>query len=158
MDIWASLGLCVGAVLSTCPMGMSAPHWSLEAIDDDDLESDLSHLTLLRIGRLLRISRLLRLLRSKLFRPGARDILAFPKDPPVLKILRRANFGAGSQFSTDVAKLYGEGSEVLVFLGKRGSKTVRILKNYGGGKTARIRAPYYFKYGRVLWVVLGGVY
>ena len=42
----------------------------------------------------------------------------------------------------DVAKGYGEGSEVLVFLGKRGRKTVWILKNYGGDKIARIRAPY----------------
>ena len=50
----------------------------------------------------------------------------------------------GSKFGTDVAKRYGEGSEVLVFLGKRGRKTVRILKNYGGGKLVRIRAPYFF--------------
>ena len=67
-----------------------------------------------------------------------------PKDPSVLKIVRRVNFGMGSKFGTDVAKRYGEGSEVLVFLGKRGRKTVRILKNYGSGKIVRIRAPYYF--------------
>ena len=36
-------------------------------------------------------------------------------DPAVLKIRWRVNFGAGSKFSTDVAKRYGEGSEVLVF-------------------------------------------
>ena len=67
-----------------------------------------------------------------------------PKDPSVLKIVRRVNFGTGSKFGTDVAKRYGEGSEVLVFLGKRGRKTVRVLKHYGGGKIVRIRAPYYF--------------
>ena len=67
-----------------------------------------------------------------------------PKDPSVLKIVRRVNFGTGIKFGTDVAKRYGEGSEVLVFLGKRGRKMVRILKNYGGGKIVRIRAPYYF--------------
>ena len=68
----------------------------------------------------------------------------YPKDPSVLKIVRRVIFGMGSKFGTDVGKRYGEGSEVLVFLGKRGRKTVRVLKNYGGGKIARIRAPYYF--------------
>ena len=29
---------------------------------------------------------------------------------------------------------------------------VRIVKNYGGNKILRSRVPYYFKYGRVLWV------
>ena len=62
----------------------------------------------------------------------------------VLKILRRVNFGTGRKFGTDIAKRYGEGSEMLIFPGKRGRKTVRILKNYGSGKTVRIRAPYYF--------------
>ena len=58
-------------------------------------------------------------------------ILGYPRDPPVLKVLRRVNnfnFGTGSKFGTDVAKRYGKGSEVLVFLGKRGRKTVRIPK------------------------------
>ena len=57
-----------------------------------------------------------------------------PRDPPVLKRLRKVNFGTGSKFGRDVAKRYGEGSEVLAFLGKRGRKTVRILKNYGDPK------------------------
>ena len=38
----------------------------------------------------------------------------------MLKILRRVDFGTGSTFGTDVANRYGEGSEVLVSLGKRG--------------------------------------
>ena len=38
-----------------------------------------------------------------------------PEDPPVLKILRRVNFGTESKFGTDAAKRYGEGSEMLVF-------------------------------------------
>ena len=59
-------------------------------------------------------------------------------------MLRRVNFGTGNKFGTDVAKRYGEGSEVLVFLGRRGRETVQILKNYGGGKIVWIRAPYYF--------------
>ena len=42
-----------------------------------------------------------------------------PRDPPVLKILRRVNVGAGRKFGTDVAKRYGEGSEMLVFLGEK---------------------------------------
>ena len=33
----------------------------------------------------------------------------------LLKILRRANFGTGRKFGTDVAERYGERSEVLVF-------------------------------------------
>ena len=33
-----------------------------------------------------------------------------------------------SQFGTDVAKRYGEGSEVIGFLGKKMQETVRILK------------------------------
>ena len=53
------------------------------------------------------------------------------RDPPVLKILRRVNFGTGRKFGTDVAKRYGEGSEILVFLGKRGWKTVQKVRNYG---------------------------
>ena len=36
-------------------------------------------------------------------------------DPPVLKILRRVNFGTGRKFGADAAKRYGEGSEMLVF-------------------------------------------
>ena len=47
-------------------------------------------------------------------------------DPPVLNILRRVSFGTGSKFGTEVAKRYGEGSEVLVFLGdKRQEKQYR---------------------------------
>ena len=52
------------------------------------------------------------------------------KNPSVLKIVWRVNFGTGIKFGTDVAKRYGEGSEVLVFLRKkRGRKTVRILNS-----------------------------
>ena len=39
----------------------------------------------------------------------------YPRDPPVLNILRGVNFGTGSEFGTDVAKHHGECSEVLVF-------------------------------------------
>ena len=46
--------------------------------------------------------------------------------------------------ATATAKRYGEFSEVLVFLGKRRRKTARIVKNYGGSKTLRFRAPFYF--------------
>ena len=49
------------------------------------------------------------------------------------------NFGTGRKFGTDVAKRYGEGSEMLVFLGKRGRETVQKVKNYGGSKILRIR-------------------
>ena len=43
----------------------------------------------------------------------------------MLKKLRRVNLGMGTKFGTEVAKGYGEGSEMLVFLGKRGRKTVQ---------------------------------
>ena len=43
---------------------------------------------------------------------------------PVLKILRRVNFGTGRKFGTEEAKRCGEGPEMLGFLGKRGRKTV----------------------------------
>ena len=66
------------------------------------------------------------------------------KDPPVLKIVRRANSLRRDKNATAIAKRYGECSEVLVFLGKRGRKTVQIAKNYGSSKILRNRAPYYF--------------
>ena len=34
---------------------------------------------------------------------------------------------------------------------KRGRKTVRIVKNYGGSTILRLQVPYYFEYGRVFW-------
>ena len=50
-------------------------------------------------------------------------VLGFLEEPKgpfrILKTVRRVNFGTGTKFGTDVAKRYGEGSEVLVFLGKR---------------------------------------
>ena len=49
---------------------------------------------------------------------------AQPRDPPILKLLRRRNFGTGRKFGADVGKRYGEGSEMFVFLGKRGRETV----------------------------------
>ena len=58
--------------------------------------------------------------------------LPYPKDPSVLKIVRRANSLRREENCTATAKRYGECSEVLVFLGKRGRKTVRIVKYYGG--------------------------
>ena len=48
----------------------------------------------------------------------------YPRDPPVLKIVRRVNFGTGRKFGTDVAKCYGKGSQMPVFVGRRGRKTV----------------------------------
>ena len=42
-----------------------------------------------------------------------------PKDPSVLKIVRRANSLRREKFGTEVAKRYGECSEVLVFPGKK---------------------------------------
>ena len=63
-----------------------------------------------------------------------------PKDPSVLKIVRRANSLRGEKNATAIAKRYGECSEVLVFLGKRGRKTVRIVKTTAVAK--------YYGFGR----------
>ena len=51
------------------------------------------------------------------------------------------NSGTGSELGTEVAKRYGKGSKMLVFLGERGSKLVQTVNNYGGSKILRIRAP-----------------
>ena len=59
---------------------------------------------------------------DNLDRPGHTPLSAgnsFPRDPPVLKILRRVNFGTGRKFGTDVAKRYGEGSEMPCFSRKK---------------------------------------
>ena len=38
-----------------------------------------------------------------------------PKDPSVLKTVRRVNFGTGTKFGTDVAKRYGNSSQKCLF-------------------------------------------
>ena len=58
------------------------------------------------------------------------------------------------KITTAIAKRYGECSEVLVFLGKRGRKTVRIVKNHGGRKILRLQVRYDFYSRRVIWVEL----
>ena len=77
---------------------------------------------------------------------GSKDLLhpLLPKGPSRTKNSTESRFSTGSKFATAVAKWYGECSEMLVFLGKRGRKTVQRVKNYGGSKILRIRAPYYF--------------
>ena len=55
-----------------------------------------------------------------------------------------------------VAKHYGKCSEMLIVLiRKRGRKMLQILKlkHYGSSKALRIWAPWYFQYGKVLWVL-----
>ena len=63
--------------------------------------------------------------------------MVYPRDPPVLKLLRRVTFGTGRKFGTDVAKRYGEGSEMLVFLGKKMQENGTDSENYGGSKKLR---------------------
>ena len=54
-----------------------------------------------------------------------------PEDPSVLKIVRRADSLRREQKRYgDIARRYGECSEVLVFLRKRGRKTAQRVKNY----------------------------
>ena len=64
----------------------------------------------------------------------------------------QSEFRYWSNFGTEVVKRYGEGSEMLVFLGRKGRKMVQTMKNYGGSKILQIRALQYFYYGRALWV------
>ena len=52
--------------------------------------------------------------------------LTYPRDPSVLKLLRRVNFGTGSKFGTEVAKRCLEGSEMLVFLGQKRQESSTI--------------------------------
>ena len=76
--------------------------------------------------------------------PANLKFLTFPKDPSVLKIVRRANSLRREKNATARAKCYGECSEVLAFLGERGRRTAQMVKNYGGSKILWIRVPYYF--------------
>ena len=80
-----------------------------------------------------------------LHEPGSYILAGNPKDPSVLKIVRRVNFGTGSKFGTDVAKRYGEGSEVPCFSRKK--------RQENGTATEKLRRwqnrtdstlPYYF--------------
>ena len=68
---------------------------------------------------------------------------SLPKGPSRTKNTTDSEFGTGRKFGTDAAKRYGDGSEMLVFPGKRGRKTAQKVKNYGKSKILRIRA-YYF--------------
>ena len=70
--------------------------------------------------------------------------LKIPKGPFRTKKSTESKFTTARKDATAIAKRYGLWSEVLVFLGKRGRITVRTAKSYGGSKTLRIRAPYYF--------------
>ena len=53
-----------------------------------------------------------------------------PRDPPVLKILRRVNFGTGRRFGTEVAKGYREDSEISgeKKAGKRGTGSEKLRR------------------------------
>ena len=75
---------------------------------------------------------------------GCHGFFGPPRGPFRTKNSTESTFSTGSKFATVEAKRYGECSEVLVFLGKRGRKTVQRGKKYGGSKILRILAPYYF--------------
>ena len=51
-----------------------------------------------------------------------------PKGPTRTKSSTESEFSTGSKFGTAVAQRYGECSEMLVFLGKGGRKTVQRVK------------------------------
>ena len=69
--------------------------------------------------------------------------------PPPPKKSRKETKNAAeseSRYGTDVAKCYGDGSAML-FLRQKSRKMVQTVKNYGGSKVLRIRAPYYLLQG-----------
>ena len=67
------------------------------------------------------------------------------------------NFCTGRKIGTDATKCYGEGSEILVFLGKRGGKTVQKVKNYGGSKNYGLGCRSIFSTeGSLVWGVADG--
>ena len=66
------------------------------------------------------------------------------KGPARTKNSTESKFSTGSKFATAVAKRYGGCTEMFVFLGKGGRKTVQRVKNYGGSKILWIWAPYDF--------------
>ena len=53
---------------------------------------------------------------------GSYSEMPFPKDPPVLKILRRVNSVQAVQFGTEMRKRYRDCSEMLVSQGKGAEK------------------------------------
>ena len=74
------------------------------------------------------------------FQKALDSCITLPKDPSVLKIVRRENSLRREKNATATAQRYGECSEVLVFLGKIGRKTVRIVKTTAVAK--------YYGFGR----------
>ena len=100
--------------------------------------------------------------RSKFFNPRALwdrcnfGALSFfgrtqPKGPSHTKNSTESKFTMERKIATAIAKWYGECSEMLVSLRKRGMKMVQKVTNYGGSKILRIRVPQHFGYGRALW-------
>ena len=67
-----------------------------------------------------------------------------PKGPFRTKNTTESELRYGEQIRYGRSKTLRRGLRSACFSRKRGRKTVRILKNYGGGKIVRIRAPYYF--------------
>ena len=64
--------------------------------------------------------------------PSPEGEFALPKGPCRTKNSTESNFATVRQIAMAISKRYGVCSEVLVFLGERGRKTVRIVKNNGG--------------------------
>ena len=64
---------------------------------------------------------------------------AFLSQPLWFTAERRVNFGMLSKFVTDVAKRYGEGSEIIGFSRQtRQENRVQTVKNCGGSKILRL--------------------
>ena len=62
-----------------------------------------------------------------------------PKGPSRSKKSMESKFATGRKNAMAIAKRYGECSEVFVFIGNGGVKTVQEVENYGGSKMLQIR-------------------
>ena len=69
---------------------------------------------------------------------------SLPKGPFRTKNSTESKFTTARKIRYGSSKTLRRVLKVLVVLGKRGRKTVRIVKNYGGSEILRIRVPYYF--------------
>ena len=68
---------------------------------------------------------------------GTRVHSDVPKGPSCTKITTDSKFTTGSKFATAIVKQYGGHFETTIFEGKSSSKSLQIVKNYGGSKTLR---------------------
>ena len=78
---------------------------------------------------------------------------AYARDPPVQNLVWTVSLAQAEKFATEAAKHHGKCSEMLVFLRKKGMKTVQIVKHYGSSKNTTASSAVVFLLRKGLWVV-----